>query len=84
MANTANTLEAQVHAHNAATRVPDFLLQDEGTIAILYPQNDAAEDWVFQNLPADAQRWGGNGIVIEHRYVGDIVFGIRNDGLVVL
>jgi hypothetical protein len=77
------TLEQQVHAHNAATRVPDFRLEDQGTIAILFPQNDAAEDWVFQNLPSDATRWAG-GIVIEHRYVGDIVFGIRNDGLVVL
>lgn len=78
----ANTLEAQVHEHNAQTRTPDFLLEGQGSIAVLYPQNDAAEDWIFQNLPSDATRWAG-GIVIEHRYVGDIVFGIRNDGLVV-
>lgn len=78
----ANTLEAQVHAHNAATRTPDFLLEGQGTIYVLFPQNPAAEEWVFQNLPSDAQRWAG-GIVIEHRYVGDIVFGIQNEGLVV-
>ncbi len=77
------TLEQQVHAHNDATREPDFRLQNEGSISILYAETRAAEEWVFQNLPADALTWGGNGTVIEWRYVQDIVFGIHNDGLTI-
>jgi hypothetical protein len=64
-----------------ADDVVDFRLQDEGTIAILYPETEAAVAWCDQHLPNDAQRWGGNGYVIEHRFVGDILFGIHNDGL---
>jgi len=60
----------------------DFLVQNEGSVAILYPQNDEAQQWVDDHLPLDAPRWGGNGVVIEHRYLGDILFGIHNDGLV--
>ena len=66
---------------DAPSDLVDFRLQDEGTIAILYAETEAAEQWVTDNLPGDAQRWGGNGIVIEHRYLGDILFGLHNDGL---
>jgi hypothetical protein len=58
----------------------DFLLQDEGTIAVLFPLTPAAEDWVAENLPAAALTWG-DGTVIEHRFVAPIVRGILDDGL---
>lgn len=58
----------------------DFYLQDEGSIAILIPLSDAAEDWVAEHLPEDATRWG-NGVVVEHRYVAPIVDGLTADGL---
>jgi len=61
----------------------DFQFQNEGTLGILWPLTPAAEDWVFNHLPADVTRWGRNGVVIEHRYVDDILFGIQNDGLTV-
>lgn len=76
-------LEQQVREENNATRPSDFEVHNHGTISILYPRTPAAEEWAFQNLPSDAQRWGVNGIVIEHRYVQDILFGINNDGLTV-
>ncbi len=62
-------------------RAADFLVDDQGTLVLLTPQTDAAREWVFQNLPTDAQRFG-EAIVIEHRYADDILFGIHNDGLV--
>lgn len=58
----------------------DFLLCDEGSIAILTPMTEAAEDWVAEHLPEDAMRFGP-GVVIEHRYVADIVDGLVADGL---
>jgi hypothetical protein len=62
-----------------APPVPDFRLQGEGTISILYPLTERAEQWATDHLE-EGPRWG-TGYVIEHRYVGDILFGIHNDGL---
>lgn len=59
----------------------DFRVQNEGTIFILYADTDAAKQWVADHIPEDAQTWGRNGIVVEHRYIGDIVAGIEGDGL---
>lgn len=60
---------------------PDFFVLNEGTIFLLIPLTDAASTWVDEHLPEDAQ-WFGNGVVVEHRYIADIVQGIVNDGLV--
>ena len=58
----------------------DFHIQNEGSIVILYPHGREAQEWIEEHLPADAQRWG-TGIVIEPRYLEDILNGIRADGL---
>ena len=58
----------------------DFWVQNHGSIYLLIPQTDAAKEWVEDNLPDDAQTFGA-GIVVEHRYIYDIVNGIRGDGL---
>ena len=60
----------------------DFRVQNEGTIALLYPLTDAARDWVAVHIPEDAQRFG-NAIVVEHRYIFDIIDGATADGLIV-
>jgi hypothetical protein len=60
----------------------DFEVSNHGTIYIFTPLTPAARDWVAEFLPDDAQRWAG-GIVIEHRYIWDVVIGARRDGLVV-
>ena len=59
---------------------PDFRVDNQGTIVVLYADSEAAQQWVIDNLPADALQWAG-GTVIEHRFVEDILFGIHNDGL---
>jgi hypothetical protein len=60
----------------------DFLVTGGGTIYLLHPVTFAAEEWVAEHLPEDAQRLG-NAIAVEHRYIRDIVDGARNDGLAV-
>lgn len=63
-----------------ATQTPvDFLVSNQGTIYILSPFTPAAEAWLAENIGDDAQTWG-RGIVVEHRYIGDIVEGIQADG----
>jgi hypothetical protein len=61
----------------------DFRIQNEGSIFILYVQTDAAKQWVADNLPEDIQLWGTNGVVVEHRFILDIIDGIENSGLTV-
>lgn len=63
---------------------PDFTILVDGSIALLTPVSKSAHDWVEQNIGSD------NGFqpywptaVIEHRYVADILEGIRNEGLVI-
>ncbi len=60
----------------------DFTVQDEGTIFLLTPVSDLAVDWVDSHLPQDAQHFGDS-ILVEHRYISDIVAGIQDDGLTV-
>lgn len=64
----------------------DFRLQNEGSIFVLHPENDAARGWIEDHLYGDEfsdPQWWGGGVVIEHRFVQDIVIGIVNDGLTI-
>jgi hypothetical protein len=58
----------------------DFDVMDEGTIFILTPLTDAAQEWVDANLPSERIEFFG-GIVIEHRCIDAILEGAHNDGL---
>jgi hypothetical protein len=58
---------------------PDFEVSGGGSIYIFTPLTPAARDWVAEFLPEDAQRWAG-GVVIEHRYISDVVMGAQRDG----
>lgn len=60
----------------------DFSVTGGGSLYILTPLTPAATDWCDEHLPEDATMWG-KGYAVEHRYISDIVEGIRNDGLVV-
>lgn len=62
----------------------DFQLSNQGTISLLIPQTDSAHQWAELNIGQD------NGcqllwptIVVEHRYIDNIIEGIQSDGLVV-
>ncbi len=70
--------------HSASKSPPDFRVENHGSIFLLRPVSDAGCDWVDQHIGAD------NGyqpylptVVVEHRYIADIVAGIRTDGLAV-
>ena len=46
----------------------------------LRPVTDAGREWLDENVSDDAQ-WFGGALVVEPRYVADIVVGMRQDGL---
>ena len=60
----------------------DFCVENHGSIFLLRPLSLSADLWVKDHIPEDAQYFG-NAVVVEHRYISDIVDGIRNDGLAV-
>lgn len=62
---------------------PDFHVENYGSIFLLRPITPAAHTWVDENIGKD------NGfqpylptVVIEHRYVADIVESVRATGMV--
>lgn len=59
---------------------PDFTFANHGSICTLQPVSAAAQEWVAEHIPADAQTWG-SAIVIEPRYVSEVLSGISDDGL---
>lgn len=65
------------------THNPDFTVDNHGSILILNAHTKDAAAWVSEHLPDDVQTWGRNGYVVEPRYIGPIVEGIENYGLVV-
>jgi hypothetical protein len=66
------------------TKIIDFTVSGDGSVYLLNPNTEAARQWVSENLP-DVQSWQymGTAIAIEHRYIVNIVEGIKGDGLVV-
>ena len=58
----------------------DISVVDYGSICLLFPLSNAARAWVEENLPEDRQYFGP-GIVVEPRYIDNIVEGARQDGL---
>lgn len=59
---------------------PDFYVVNHGSIFVLTPLTEAAQGWVAEHLPPDAPTWGDS-IVVEHRFIGEIVAGFTADGL---
>ncbi len=67
---------------------PDIVIENHGTLYLLWPQSEAGEQWLRGHTAKDAQWWGpGRGgltrgaLVVEPRYVADIVAGAIADGL---
>ena len=61
---------------------PDFVVETPGSIFLLKPLTPSATSWVEEHIGQD------NGyqpyfptVVVDHRYIADIVAGIQNDGL---
>ena len=78
-----NAFETSGSSPSNSNSRPDFSFQNHGSICILTPLTPAAKDWFSEHLPVDnpqTQFWAG-GIVIEPRYVPDIVSGIQSGGL---
>lgn len=64
-------------------RVVDFRVSGGGTIYLVEPVSDAAKEWVKENVPLESWQWLGPAFAVEHRYITDLLAGIRGDGLAI-
>lgn len=58
----------------------DLIVHSGGTVYLLRPTSPSGEAWIDENIQPGALRFG-SGIVVEHRYIRDIVLGAVRDGL---
>lgn len=75
-----------VRAMVLAKTAPDISVENHGSIFLLRPLNVAATNWLDTVTnhdidDADAAQWFGGALVVEPRYVADIVNGAREAGL---
>ena len=62
----------------------DFVLENFGSIFLLRHRTEAGLIWIYAHVSrAGFQPYYPDNIIIEPRYVPDIIAGIRADGLVV-
>jgi hypothetical protein len=67
-------------ASGSSPTQPDFMVENHGSIFLLQPLSPAANSWIEENLPEDHLTFGG-AVVVEHRYIADIVHGAKASGL---
>ena len=60
----------------------DFLFADHGSVTLLTPITAGARAWIIEHVSQDVTYFGRS-VVIEPRYVDDILAGIDGDGLTV-
>ena len=70
-------------ASGSSPQIPDFFVENHGSIFLLRPVTPAAFAWVSEHIPEEAQFFG-EAVCVEHRYIAEIVEGIRESGLEVL
>ena len=58
----------------------DITVEYHGSLYLLQPLNENASDWLHVHVAEDAQ-WFVSALVVEPRYVSDIVGGARAAGL---
>lgn len=58
----------------------DVLVTNEGTIVLLRPNTQRAKDWIAEHTPKESM-WFGPSLVVEPRYVDDIIDGMTRNGL---
>jgi hypothetical protein len=63
--------------------IEDFTFENHGTICILTPLTDEAEQWVKSYVDDTGFQPYWPAVVMEPRYADDVLQGIADDGLMV-
>lgn len=57
-----------------------FTVEDHGSIVLVRPLTADVSEWLTDHTDPDASQWYGGALVVEPRYVGDLVTGLVEDG----
>lgn len=60
----------------------DVAVLNEGSIFLFRPNTEAGRNWINDNIADDAI-WHNDSLVVEHRFVQDIIDGMIEDGLLI-
>jgi hypothetical protein len=60
----------------------DISVANHGSIFLVTPHSTEAKAWIDENVSEDAQ-FLGNRLAVEHRFIDNLVEGMRGDGLTV-
>jgi hypothetical protein len=58
----------------------DLLVQGGGSVYLVRPTSPLGVAWIDEHISPDAT-WFGGAVVVEHRYVVDLLHGAVDDGL---
>jgi len=61
----------------------DFRVENHGSVVLLCPLTEGARAWVTEHLTHPETQHFGGAVVMEPRYVDDVVRGLVSDGLTV-
>ena len=65
---------------NRPARKTDFWILPQGTLTLVRPLTQRANEWIRRHVRDDSQ-WFGPALVIEQRYVANLLNGMIQDGL---
>lgn len=60
---------------------PDLDVESHGSIVLLRPRSETAEEWLRTKCDAPSWAWMGGALAVEPRMLDAIVAGARADGL---
>jgi len=66
---------------NSGKISPDFVVENHGSIFLLRPLTSTAKAWVEEHIGDNGYQPYYPTVVIEHRFIADIVHGAQADGL---
>ncbi len=58
-----------------------IIVENHGTLFLLRPASENGQAWIEDSLNLDDAQYFGEAVVVEHRYIRDIVDGAVADGL---
>lgn len=59
----------------------DIQIQNEGFIFLVHALTKKAKAWIQENINAEESTFFGSALVVEHRYIRDVLAGMESDGL---
>jgi hypothetical protein len=62
-------------------RRADVRVTNDGTVSLFELISLDSREWVDDNVEAESYQFLGHNLVVEHRYVSDLIVGMANDGL---